>query len=127
MDYADLDPETKALCEATIGAPFEVSRCVGHGFLENVYRKSLLGELEDRGVPVEEEVPFSIRFKTRTVGTYFADIVVGRRVIVELKVAEAFADAHVGQVLNYLRVSGLRVGLLFNFGLPKVAFRRVIL
>lgn len=121
-----LDGETDALTERIIGAGFEVFNALGHGFVEAVYKKALLCELRERGIDAEAEVPFQIGYKGNNVGTYFADIVAGRRVIVELKVAEALGQPHTRQVINYLRASGMPVGLLFNFGGPSLTFRRVL-
>ena len=113
------------LTEKIIGAAFEVSNTLGHGFLESVYRRALLFELELLGVPAKEEVNFSVRYKGREIGRYLADLVVDERVIVEMKAVEGLTPAHVGQLLNYLHASNLRLGLLFNFGKPKLEFRRV--
>lgn len=121
-----LDSETDALTERIIGAGFEVFNALGHGFVEAVYKKALFCELRERGLDAEQEVPFQIGYKGNNVGTYFADIVVGRRVIVELKVAETLGQPHTRQVINYLRASGMPVGLLFNFGGPSLTFRRVL-
>ncbi len=121
-----LDPEIERTTEAIIGAAFEVSHVLGNGFVEVVYKRALLREMERRKLAVAEEVPFKVSYKGDPVGTFYADIVVEKRVIVELKVAEGFTDAHLMQVVNYLRASGLPVGLLFNFGVPKVAVRRVL-
>lgn len=121
-----LDHDLEALTERIIGAAFEVFNTLGHGFVEAVYKKAFLCELRDRGLDAEQEVPFQIGYKGLNVGTYFADIVVARRVIIELKVAEALAQPHKRQVINYLRASGLPVGLLFNFGTPSLTFSRVL-
>lgn len=122
-----LDPGIEDVTKAVLGAAFEVSGALGHGFLEAVYRKALVHELRTRGLDAEEEVPFPVRYKDHPVGTYQADLVVNRCVIVELKATEAILAAHIGQVLNYLRASGLSVGLLLNFGKPQLQYKRVLL
>ena len=122
-----LDGETETLTERIIGAGFEVSNTLGHGFLEAVYKKAFIHELQTRCLDVGQEVPFQIDYKGRSVGTYFADLVVESRIIVELKVVEELTQAHTRQVLNYLRASKIPIGLLFNFGAPRLAFRRVLL
>lgn len=116
-----------ALIQQVLGASYEVANHLGHGFLENVYRRALLEELEMRGIAAREEVSFKVRYKGREVGTYVADLVVGGVLIVELKAVEDLAPAHQGQVLNYLRASGLRAGLLLNFGKPRVQAKRLVL
>lgn len=122
-----LDTDLEELTGAIIGAAFEVSNVLGHGFLENVYRKALLLELTLRGLQAEEEAAFDVSYKGKSLGQYYADILVAKTVFVELKAIERLSSAHVGQVLNDLRASGLKVGLLLNFGVPKLEFRRVLL
>lgn len=119
---ADLD----GLTERIVGAAFAVHNTLGHGFAEMVYKKALLRELRDGGLTASTEVPFQIHYKGDAVGSYFADIVVEQRVIVELKVCEALGQPHLRQVVNYLRVSGLPAGLLFNFAGSSLAIRRVL-
>ena len=121
-----LDDETESLTERIIGAGFEVFNALGQGFVESVYKKAFLHELRERLLDAGQEVPFNVAYKGHSVGTYYADIVVESRVIVELKVAEAIAQPHVKQVINYLRASAMPVGLLFNFGTPSLTFRRVL-
>ncbi len=122
----NLKPEIESLTEAVIGAAFEVSNVLGHGFLEAVYRRAFASELTNRGTPFEKEVSFHISYKETEVGISVADFVIDHHVIVELKAVKRLNDTHVGQVLKYLRASDLGVGLLFNFGRPKVEFRRVL-
>lgn len=121
-----LDKKTESLTERIIGAAFEVSNELGHGFLEPVYEKALLHELTQRGLSAQRQVRFSVRYKEVLAGCYYADIVVERCAIVEVKAIAKLVSPHVGQLLNYLRVSRLPVGLLFNFGQPRLEFRRVL-
>lgn len=118
----DRDP----LSHAVLGAAFEVANTLGHGFLEAVYRRALLCELSGRGIPVCEEVAFPVHYKGETVGRYVADLVVDSRLIVELKCADALSPAHVAQVLNQLKASGLSAALLLNFGKPRIEFKRLV-
>lgn len=120
------DDPLHRLREQIIGAAFEVANTLGHGFLESVYRRALTEELSIRGIPARYEVPFDITYKGIPVGSYFADIVVADLIVLELKAAEAIVPAHVGQVLNYLRASGLSSGLILNFGSPRLEIRRVL-
>lgn len=122
-----LDDRAEKVTESIIGSAFEVSSHLGHGFLEIVYRKALVHELRQRGLSTSEEVPFPVSYKDLEVGTYFADVVVEEMVIVEIKAVENLAPAHVSQVLNYLKASGLQIGLLFNFARPRLEYRRVLL
>jgi GxxExxY protein len=124
---ATLHPRLDQLTEIIIGAAFAVSNALGHGFLELVYRNALVEELVAQGLTVEKEKPFSVSYRGRQVGLYTADVVVEETVIVELKAIDGLAAAHRAQLLNYLKASGLPVGLLLNFGTPKLQMRRVIL
>jgi GxxExxY protein len=112
------------LTNLVIGAGFKVHN-VGTGFLEAVYTNALTVELRHRGVPAERNVVFEVVYRRVSVGRYVADLVVDRRVIVETKVAKAIDPVHRAQVSNYLRASGLEVGLVMNFG-SSVQFKRVV-
>ena len=122
-----LHAQTETLTESIIGAALEVSNALGHGFLEAVYQKALMHELRQRGLSVHERASFRVHYKDQDVGCYYADLVVERSVIVELKTVQKLAPPHVGQVINYLKASGLTIGLLFNFGSPRLEWRRVVL
>jgi len=113
------------LTNLIIGAAFEVHNVLGAGFLEAVYVNALAVELRHRGVPVERNVAFEVVYRGVSVGRYVADLVVDRKVIVETKVAKAIDPVHRAQVSNYLRASGLEVGLVINFG-SSVQFKRVV-
>ncbi len=108
-----------------LGAFFRVHTALGHGFLEAVYRRALEVELRARGMAVAVEVPYSIKFNGNVIGDYRADLVVEQKVIVECKAAEYLTPAHEAQLINYLRVSGIPLGLLLNFG-ARASFRRLI-
>ena len=108
-----------------INAFYTVYNQLGYGFLESVYENALAHELRKRGHRVRQQVPITVRYDDIVVGEYFADILVDGKVIIELKRAERINDAHVAQLLNYLKATELEVGLLFNFG-PKPEFRRKI-
>jgi GxxExxY protein len=104
------------LTNVIIGAMFEVHNVLGPGFLEGIYANALTAELRRRGVTVDRNVPFEVMYRGMSVGRYVADLVVDQKVIVETKVAKAIDPVHRAQLLNYLRASGLEVGLVVNFG-----------
>jgi GxxExxY protein len=110
---------------AVLGAFYDVYDTHGYGFLEVVYRRAMLVALRSRRIEAETEVPFTVHYRGAVVGEYRADLVVERRVIVECKCADHIGPAHEAQILNYLKASGLSVGLLLNFG-PRPTFRRLI-
>ena len=109
------------------GAVFEVNRVLGPGFLEKVYENALLVELIGRGLKAKSQVPIRISYKERIVGEYVADMLVEEKVIVELKTVEELNRIHEAQLLNYLKATGIRVGLLVNFRHPKAEIKRMVL
>ncbi len=109
------------------GAIFEVNRELGSGFLEKVYENALLIELRDRGLKAESQVSIGVKYKGKSVGEYFADIVVEDRVVIELKSVDALQKVHEAQLLNYLRATGYKIGLLVNFKYPKAEIKRFVL
>ena len=112
---------------ATNGAVFEVNRILGSGFLEKVYENALLIEMKTRGLKAESQVPVKVFYKEKTVGEYIVDILVEKKVIVELKTVEKFDKVHEAQLLNYLKASGIQIGLLVNFKHPKAEIKRMVL
>jgi len=109
------------------GAIFEVNRLLGHGFLEKVYENALMVELQDRGLKAESQVTISVQYKKREVGEYLADIVVEDEVVLELKAVESLQKIHEAQILNYLKATGYKVGLLVNFTHPKAVIKRFVM
>jgi len=106
-------------------ACFEVSNELGAGFLESVYEKALAIALRQKGLIVETQVPLTVRFRGENVGEFFADIIVEGKVMVELKAVKGLAAEHQAQLINYLKATGVEVGLLVNFGRPKVEYKRL--
>ena len=116
----------KEITEQIIGAAFEVYKVLGYGFLEKVYHKALVVELKLRRLPIEEEYAIKVIYKNEIVGEYYADIFVERKVIVEIKVDDKYNSQHEAQLLNYLKASGIKIGLVINFGKSKCEFKRLI-
>lgn len=101
-------------------------RELGHGFQEAIYQRALAIELVNAGLVVTREAQIPIFYKGAPIGTFIADFVVENSVIVELKALDALLQpVHFGQCLNYMRVSNLNVGLLINFGRPRLEWRRL--
>lgn len=109
-----------------IGAAFEVHKTLGYGFLERVYQKALQTELINRGLRVEIEYPIKVAYKGVIVGDYFADLLVEESVVIELKIAPSYNRQDEPQLLNELKATGIKVGLLINFGRTKVEFKRLV-
>jgi GxxExxY protein len=114
------------LTKDIIGAAFDVHNALGCGLLEKVYENALAWELGLRGRVVTPQKEYQVSYKGREVGIYYADLVVDDKVVVEVKSVNDLGDVHRAQILNYLRVSGIRVGLLLNFAKPKLKFERFV-
>ncbi|OUL32883.1 GxxExxY protein [Nostoc sp. 106C] len=110
-----------------IGCAYTVSNVLGSGFLEKVYENSLAHELRKAGMRVEQQYRIDILYDGIVVGEYFADLLVEKSVLVELKAVKALDGIHLAQCLNYLKVTRIKVCLLLNFGNPKVEVKRVVL
>jgi len=117
MEYAECT-------EQVLSCAFEVSNELGIGFLESVYEKALFIALQEKGLKVEQQVGLQIEFRGKPVGQFFIDLLVEDLLIIELKAAKAIAPEHEMQLLNYLRGSTKPVGLILNFGTPKLEYRR---
>jgi GxxExxY protein len=116
----------RATIEAVIGAAFEVHRDLGYGFLERVYQRALQVELLRRGATAELEKRIQVHYKGTIVGDYDVDLLVDSCVAVEIKVAPQYDERDEAQLLNELKATGLKVGLLVNFGRTKVEYKRLV-
>ena len=114
------------LTEKIIGFGFEVHNELGGGFLERVYENALTYLLRASGFNVDQQKKLTIRFRGIVVGDYVADMVVDNKVLVEIKAGSGLDQAHTAQCLNYLKATGMRVGLLLNFGPHKLQFKRLV-
>ena len=109
------------------GAIFEVNRILGSGFLEKVYENALLLELQSRGLRAINQSQIEVTYKGKAVGLFVADILVENQVIVEIKTVEELDRIHEAQLLNYLKATGLKVGILVNFKHAKAQIKRMVL
>ena len=107
-----------------IGAAYDISNELGHGFLESVYEKALLIALHERGVKAESQVALHVLFHGQSVGNFFADLLVEDCVIVELKAVDCLLSEHQAQLIHYLKATHIPVGLLINLGTPHVTIKR---
>lgn len=114
------------ITETVIGAAFEVHRELGPGFLEKVYEVALARELSLRGVDSVPQAEARVSYKGSVVGSYYCDLLVSGKILCELKAAEALTSAHQAQLLNYLKATGIKVGLLLNFGAKSLQVKRMI-
>ena len=121
IQSASDDPLTRTI----IGCAFAVSNGLGTGFLEKVYENALANKLRDTGLAIGQQCRFDVSFERRVVGTYVADIIVGDRVVLELKAVSALNSAHTAQGVNILKATGLPICLLMNFGARRLEVRRL--
>ncbi|WDN87067.1 hypothetical protein BuS5_00035 [Desulfosarcina sp. BuS5] len=109
------------------GAIFEVNRELGSGFLEKIYENALMIELKKVGLKAEKQMPIKVNYKGTEIGEYYADIVVENQIIIELKAVDSLQKIHEAQILNYLKATGYKIGLLVNFKHPKAEIKRFIM
>jgi len=115
----------RELSERIIAAAYAVHKELGHGFVEKVYKSALAIELQEKGVKCALEVSLKVLYHGKTIGYYCADIIADDKVIVEVKAVGEIASVHEVQLVNYLKATGLQVGLLLNFGESVKVKRRV--
>jgi GxxExxY protein len=104
---------------------YRVYNTLGYGFLEKVYENSLRIALTKSGLDVKQQWPIDVHFEDENVGDYFADLLIGGQVVVEVKASDAISTKNEAQLVNYLKATGKDVGLILNFG-PKAEFRRKV-
>ena len=116
----------KTISERVISCAFEVSNALGSGFLESVYENALALELASKGLAFEQQKQIKVVYRGKVVGNYVADLVVEDGLLVELKALSGFSKTHEAQLMNYLKATGINVGLLLNFGTPRLGVRRLV-
>ncbi|MGB7531595.1 MAG: GxxExxY protein [Halobacteriota archaeon] len=116
----------REITEKIIGAAQRVHNTLGYGFLEKVYQNALVIELRTLGLNVAVEQPIAVHYHGEIVGNYVADIVVDEKVILEIKAVKELSEIHEVQLVNYLKATGIEVGLLINFGRSLTVKRRVM-
>ena len=124
QDGQDTGLKHGQITRRVIGCAFAVSNELGAGFLESVYEKALLLALRQEGLSAVAQHPIKVMFRGECVGDFYADLFVEEKVIVELKAVKAIAPEHQAQIINYLKATGIEVGLLINFGNPKLEYKR---
>lgn len=116
--------DTEQLIRQVIQCIYNVRHKLPAGFLEIVYRNALYIELKKNQLPVETEVPIEIYYDDIVVGNYRADMIVGGRIIIEIKAVQALCQAHEVQLVNYLTATKIDNGLLVNFGGERIEIKR---
>lgn len=110
-----------------VGCAMTVLNSLGHGLREKTYERALRVELESQGIPVQTQTRYPVYYRGQHIDDYIPDMEVMGSVIVEVKTVERDGDEQIGQVLNYLRISGLEKGVVLNFRHPKLEWKRLIL
>jgi GxxExxY protein len=118
--------EFDKLSNRIINSAIKVHKKLGPGFLESIYQKALIIQLQKDGLSVEVEKEIRIYYEAEEVGIHRLDIVVENEIIVELKSVKEFNDNHIAQVLSYLKATGLNLGLLLNFAKSTLEIKRII-
>ena len=121
-----IDLKHSEITEKIIGASYKVHNALGYGFLEKVYQNSLSIELRSLDLEIEVEKPIKVLYNGEIVGNYVADMMVEDKVIVEIKAVKELSGIHEVQLVNYLKATGIEVGLLINFGTSVQVKRRVM-
>jgi GxxExxY protein len=114
----------RELSFAIIGAAMEVHRILKPGFLESVYEEALAHEFDLRGIAYQRQAKLNVRYKEIIAGEFRADFLVNGKIVVELKATKGLTEIDEAQLLNYLKGTGYKVGLLFNFGTPSLEHKR---
>ncbi|MCW3084056.1 MAG: 3 family protein [Bacteroidetes bacterium] len=109
-----------------VGCAFEVHNKMGFGFKEAIYQKALSLAFKEKGLSYKEQVLFEIKFKEHVLGKRFFDFIVDDKIVVEIKRDDKFSKANIDQTIEYLRISGLKLALLINFGREGVLSKRLI-
>ena len=110
-----------------IGCAFEVLNTLGHGLLEKPYENSMVVEFREQGIPYRQQPNFPVIYKSVNVGEYIPDLIAFDSIIVDTKVIEKVGNNEIAQMINYLKITILRVGLIINFKHAKLEWQRIVL
>ena len=125
QDEQDSKEKRNEITGKILGVSFQVLNELGSGFLEQVYESSLALALRSEGLKVNTQISLDVRFRGEIVGRYVADLIVEDIILCELKTVKALIPEHQAQVINYLKATGLKTGLLLNFGRPTLEYKRL--
>lgn len=127
MDTKNKELDSEQTTQSIIGSAMEVLNHLGHGLLEKPYENALAVEFGLRHIPYSQQQPFDVVYKGVKIGEYIPDLIVDSRVVVDTKTIDHITDHELGQMINYLKITGLKVGLIINFKHPKLEWKRVCL
>ena len=109
------------------GCAMQVLNELGHGLLEKPYENALVVEFGLQGIPVRQQPRFEVQYKGVAVGEYVPDLIMFDRIVVDTKVIERITNHEMGQMMNYLKITGMRLGVILNFKRAKLEWKRVVL
>jgi GxxExxY protein len=115
------------LRENIIGSAMAVLNSLGHGFREKTYEKAMIIELNEKNLSVNQQVQYPVYYKQKLIDIFIPDLIVENRIILELKTVEKISDEHIGQLLNYLKVTKLKVGIILNFKHARLEWKSIVL
>jgi GxxExxY protein len=131
MDANPENPDNKLLLKEEVyqivGSAIEVLNEIGHGLHEKPYENALVVEFGIRRIPFQQQTNFDVLYKGHRVGLFIPDLIAFGSVVVDAKVIDRITDVERGQMLNYLRITKLRVGVILNFKNPKLEWERIVL
>lgn len=110
-----------------VGCAIEVQNILGHGLLEKPYENALVVEFGLRDIPVSQQKRIDVLYKNVKVGDYIPDLIAFEKIIIETKTIDRITDTDRGQIINYLKITGLHVGVMLNFKHPKLEWERIVL
>lgn len=114
------------LSNSIINSAIEVHKNLGSGFLEKVYEKALIYELNQKNIKIDIQKSIDVHYKNIVIGKFTPDLIVDDKIIIELKALSTIESTHISQVLNYLKATNMEVGILLNFGRERLEIKRVI-
>jgi GxxExxY protein len=120
------EPIYKVESQQIVGAAMDVLNAIGHGFHEKPYENALVVEFQLRGIPCDQQKRYNITYKDHKVGEYIPDLIVYDKIVIDAKVIERITDNELGQMLNYLKVTGFHLGYILNFKRQKLEWKRVV-
>lgn len=126
MNADEREPLFKEESQQIVGSAMEVLNEIGHGFHEKPYENALVIEFRLRGIECLQQKPFEILYKNEKVGDYIPDLIAYEKIVVDAKVIEKITDREIGQMMNCLKVTGLRLGYILNFNQARLEWKRVI-
>jgi GxxExxY protein len=117
----------KELSYKIIESVLKVHNTLGCGFLEKVYENALVIELKMEGIRFKQQEPIKVLYRNQVVGEYVSDILIEEKIILELKTVDEISNIHEAQIINYLKATGVKLGIIINFAKPKLEYKRIVL